>query len=414
MVEFMRVKALIFIQLFFLFSFGIKGQTLIRESLFTDDYTIRPEDEGKLNFSIDNISFLKNIETDGDIQKGYTLPGFRINPRLVYYPTSIVQLEAGLSLLRYWGADKYPNYAYQDIAEWKADGYQQGFHILPFFRAQIQPIPQLNIVLGDIYGGNNHGLIEPLYNSELNYTADPELGAQILYNSRVAHLDAWVNWESFTFKDDTHNEAVTLGVSSCLHITNPQSSFYLGIPVQAVLAHRGGELDQLVGETLTLMNGSTGLRLGYNTNHTVFKSVELNVMGAIFESYSSEEDRLPFERGWAFYSNLSFQIWKTQLKMAIWRSGDFINIFGNPVFGNESLTIDGRSFPRTMVLNPGLKYEQEFGKGFHLGADLDFFYNPELIAYHDKLPGKISKSFAWSAGLYLRINPSIILKKGKG
>jgi hypothetical protein len=406
----MRIRIFIFIQLFILFSFGIQGQTLIQEGLFTEDYTLYPEDEGKLGLRIDNISFLKNIETDGDIQKGYTLPGFRLNPRLIYSPSSIIRLEAGVSLLRYWGADKYPNYAYQDIAEWKADGYQQGFHILPFFRAQIQPIPQLTIVLGDIYGGNNHGLIEPLYNSELNYTADPELGAQILYNSKVAHFDAWVNWESFTFRNDTHNEAVTLGASTCLHITNPQSSFYLGIPVQGVLVHRGGELDEVVGTVLTLANGSAGLRFGFNTSNPVFKSVALDVMGAAFESYSSEKDLLPFERGWAVYSNLNFHIWKTHLKMAVWRSGDFINIFGNPVFGNESLTIDGRSFPRAMVLNPGLKYEQEFGKGFHLGADLDFFYNPELIAYENKLPGKISKSFSWSTGLYLRINPSIILK----
>ncbi|GHT08822.1 hypothetical protein FACS189426_05390 [Bacteroidia bacterium] len=406
----MRVGIFILIQLLILISSGIQAQTAIPESLFTDDYSLNPEDEGKLGFSIDNISFFKNNETDGDIQKGYTLPGFRINPRLVYSPASMIRLEAGLSLLRYWGADKYPNYAYQDIAEWKADGYQYGFHILPFFRAQIQPAPQLNIVLGDIYGGSNHGLIEPLYNPELSYTADPELGVQILYNSGVAHFDAWVNWESFTFRNDTHNEAVNIGVSSCLHITNPQSSFYLGIPVQVLLAHRGGELDQFVGEILTLVNGSAGLQFGFNSANPVFKSVTLNLMGAAYQSGSSKTDLLPFERGWAFYSNLNFQIWKTNLKMAVWRSGDFINILGNPVFGNTSITIDGRTFPRTLVLNPGLKYEQAFGKGFYLGADVEFFYNPELIAYHDKAIGQITKSFTWSTGLYLRINPSIVLK----
>jgi hypothetical protein len=407
----MRIKFVILALFFILFSDGLHGQTLIQESLFTDSYELTSKKESKLEVSIDNISFLRNVETDGDIRKGYTLPGFRMNPRIVYNPAPIVRLEAGLSLLKFWGADKYPNYAYRDIAEWKADGYQFGFHLLPFFRAQVQPIPQLNIVFGNIYGGSNHNLIKPLYNKELNLTADPELGAQILYNSRVAHLDTWINWESFTFKNDTHNEAATFGVSACLHLTNPQSFFYFGIPVQALWVHRGGEIDVVRGNVTTLANGSTGLQFGFNFNHPVFKSLGVNVMGIGYKDFSPEEISLPFHQGWAFYSCLDARIWNTYLNLAFWRSGNLLSIFGNPVFGNVSNTIDGRTFPRTMVLNPELKYEQELGRGFYLGADWECYYNPKLIAYRNSIyVEKISKSFAWSAGLYLRINPSIVLK----
>ena len=134
-----------------LFSQSLFAQTPVREGLFTDVYTIAPEKEGELYLTIDNISFFNNLETSGDVHKGYTLPGFRFNPRLTYYPASMIKFEAGVSLLRYWGADKYPNYAYCDISEWKASGYQLGFHLLPFFRAQIQPLPQLNIILGHIH-----------------------------------------------------------------------------------------------------------------------------------------------------------------------------------------------------------------------------------------------------------------------
>lgn len=47
--------------------------------------------------------------------------------------------------------------------------YQRGTHILPYFRAQLA-LSHVNLILGDIYGGSNHGLIAPLYSPELNLT----------------------------------------------------------------------------------------------------------------------------------------------------------------------------------------------------------------------------------------------------
>jgi len=363
-----------------------------------------------MGLCIDNISFLNDLETGGDVQKGYTLPGFRFNPRLTYYPASMIKLEAGISLLRYWGADKYPNYAYHNISEWKASEYQLGFHLLPFFRAQIQPIPQLNIILGHIYGGSNHDLIEPLYNPELNLTADPEVGAQMIYNSRVAHFDAWINWETFTFKNEANNEAATIGVSTRFHITNPRSFFYLGIPVQAVVTHHGGEIDSINGEVVSLANGAAGLQFGFNFDNSVFKHLNLSFMGAGYRSFRSEET-ISFNEGWAFYSNFNVRIWNIDLKMNVWRSGDFINLFGNPIFGNISTSKENWSFPRIMVWNPGIRYEQEFGQGYHLGANFELFSSPEFTIYSGVVPIKTNTYFGWSAGLFLRINPSIVLSK---
>ncbi|MDR3340449.1 MAG: hypothetical protein LBT25_10240 [Candidatus Symbiothrix sp.] len=408
----MHSKSLIIVQLFLFFSFGLCGQNTSRETLSTDDFIIKPNDEGSVRLSIDNTSFLKNNEFDGDILKGYTLPGFRFNPRLVYTPISFVRLEAGLTLLRYWGADKYPQSVYQDIPNWEVDSYQNAFHLLPFFRAQIQPHNNLNIVLGNVFGGGNHGLINPLYNAELHYTADPELGAQIIYNSKIAHVDTWVDWKRFIFKDDAHNEAITVGISSCLHLLNPQQGFYMGIPVQALLAHHGGELDIIQDTILSVSNESAGLRFGFNFGESVVESLQLDVMGLGSNLFFSDKDFFPFTKGWAFYADLKIKFKYLQANMNFWRSGNFINILGNPIFGNLSAAIEGRTFPRTMVFNPGLKYEQTFSNAYHLGIDAELFYNPKLSAYYRNIdPIQITKSFSWSTGLYLRINPSIILKK---
>ena len=76
-------------------------------------------------------------------------------------------------MLHYWGANKYPNLNYSDIATWKGDQTQTGFHMLPFFNVQLAVNSRFNLILGNIYGGSNHRLIEPLYNQENALSADP-------------------------------------------------------------------------------------------------------------------------------------------------------------------------------------------------------------------------------------------------
>ena len=418
----MRIKNTLSLFFFCSFSFVVQGQDRIGENLFTDSYALNPEKEAMVELSLDNLSFLKNNETDGSssdtdgaITKGYTVPGFRLNPHIIYYPLSMVKLEAGVSLLKFWGANKYPNRAYRNIADWKADDYQIGFHFLPFFRVQVQPIPQLNLVMGNLYGGSNHRLIEPLYYPELNFTADPEMGAQILYDSKNVHWDLWINWESFTFRNDTHNEVFTAGISGCLHFPQSRSPFYLEVPIQALVTHRGGEIQEIHQGILTHINGFTGLRLGFNSATSSLRKIELNILGGGFTSQAGEKLALPFTRGWAFYSNIHAWVRNFQLKMGFWRSNDFVNILGNPIFGNESAEFPGRTFSRVMVFHSGIKYEYTIGKGVYFGADLDYYCNPRLIFYEysDDIPVTTGRSGMCTFGMYLRVNPSIVLKSGK-
>ena len=394
----------------------IRAQEANLNSLHTEDYRINPENTGNLFLSIDNTSFFRNVETDGDIYEGYTLPGFRLTPRLILYPASIVKLEAGVSLLKFWGAEKYPCYAYQGISEWKADNYQYGMHFLPFFRAQIQPSKQLSIVLGNIYGGSNHDIIEPLYMSELNYNADPECGLQILYRSKIAKADVWINWENFMFKNDTHQEVMTVGGSAALNITPENSFLHLSLPAQLIATHHGGELKAVDEKVTTVYNATTGLKFQFNTNR-LLRNISLQSMGVSYRCIDNPE-KYHFPEGWGLYTNLTAQIWNTKIKAAWWRSQDFINLFGNPVFQNTSMSLPeyNRVFPKIDVFNLGVLYEQKFGNGIHLGADLDYYYNPKLTAYDlaysgYSTPAKISKSFNYSFGVYIRINPSILLKE---
>lgn len=403
-------KKLLLSLLIIIIALNVCGQT--SDSLFIESHKINEENKGSLYLSIDNISFFKNNEYEGDLVDGYTLPGFRLTPHVIYIPASHVKVEAGISLLRYWGTDQYPCFAYNNVSEWQADNYQQGFHILPYFRAQAALSEQFHVVLGNLYGGQNHHLIEPLYNPELNLTADPELGFQILYESKIAKVDVWANWESFIFKNDTHNEAFTIGFSTQFNMPLPKNSpFYLNIPLQGLFIHRGGELDTINGKLQTSFNGTIGVNMGYNPKRHFFKNINLNIMGTLYKNIDG--DALPSEKGQGFYTQLTTNFWRMKYKFGYWRSTEYYNLFGNPLYGNYSTTIDTYSLEKPNVFNTGISYGQSFGNGIHANAEVEFFYIPDVRG-SNIIPAAWSKAstyFNWSIGICLRINPSILLLK---
>ena len=117
-------------------------------TLFTSRYAIDSTAVGELRLHIDNLSFFKDNEWDGEMAKGYTLPGLWIQPTVSYTPLRNVQLQAGLHALLYAGTIKYPSLMYQDLPSWKGDQYQKGTHLLPFFRAKAK-LGAVHIVLGN-------------------------------------------------------------------------------------------------------------------------------------------------------------------------------------------------------------------------------------------------------------------------
>lgn len=383
----------------------------ISERVFKSDHNIDPEKKGQLSVELDNISFFKDNEYTGTIMKGYSLPGLWIQPKMVFYPLSNIKLEAGAHLLRYWGATKYPSLAYQDIAKWKGNQFQHGFHAVPFFRAQMALSDHVNIVLGDIYGGANHDLIEPLYNPELNLTADPEAGLQLLFDSRRFDLDAWVNWESFIFNGDTHQEAFTVGLSSRYKMNDPESRFHFYMPLQALVQHRGGEIDTIYSNSVqTLMNGAIGAGAVWNTGNPIFRNVNLEFDVAGY--YQQAGIIWPHNKGTGFYVRASADIYDFRVKTSYWNSHKFISMFGSPFYGAVSTAREGVTYDGQSLVYLGFEYSRSFGKGFSMGVDVDIFQHLPVNMYE---PGKEGTSISgratsFSAGVYLRVNPSFLIK----
>ena len=153
-----------------------------------------------LGIEVDALAFFKDNEFDGNVLKGYSLPGVRLEPRLTYTPIDEIKVEIGLHATIYSGANKYPCYVFHDISKWKGEQYQSGAHLLPFFRATAR-FKRFTMAVGHIYGGATHGLTEPLYNPEIILTDDPEMGVQMIVDTKRWHSDLWLNWQSFIFDE---------------------------------------------------------------------------------------------------------------------------------------------------------------------------------------------------------------------
>ena len=91
-----------------------------------------------------------------------------------------------------------------------------------------------------------------------------------------------MNWQSFIFREDVHQEAFTVGISSRVKYNDPASRFHFYTPVQGLVQHRGGEIDTIFNNSVqTLMNGAIGVGGVWNTGHRIFKNlnVELDATG---------------------------------------------------------------------------------------------------------------------------------------
>lgn len=378
---------------------------------------------GTLGLVFDATAFFKDNEFDGDVVKGYSLPGFRVQPRLTFTPLPQVHLEAGLHATVYEGANKYPSYVFHDIAHWKGNEYQRGAHALPFFRAVASLQPKgsnrshTTLVLGDIFGGTTHGLQLPLYNPELVLTDDPEMGVQLIVDRRRWHSDLWLNWQSYIYEEDTHQEAFTVGWSQRVALCAPSSGSWargLGIPVQLVVQHRGGEQDikELDLGVQTLANAAVGIdyewrpsssTLSSSSSSSVVTGVKAEASGVF--CYQQSGHLWPFDTGAALWAGASVEIKRDlTVKAGFFQAPQqFCSLYGSPFFGTVSVKRENLYFDGTATGYWGVEYGRTFtsrSRSHHgtysFGAKADGYIN------HGHAP--------FSFGVYFRVTPRFILK----
>ena len=385
----------------------------LAEKLFVTDSRIDSLSRGLLSVEVDNLSFFMNNEYGSTLQKGYTLPGFWLQLKACFYPLSKIKLEAGVHSIWFWGTTLYPAFAYKGISTWNGRDYAHNVHVLPYFRAHVALSDNLSLILGDIYGGSNHRLIEPLYNPELNLASDPEAGMQLLYNNKWLQLDLWIDWMTYIYNLDTHQEAFVAGAAARFDITPPESRFHVYLPLQGLALHRGGEIDVTDENIQTIMNGAFGAALKWNMEKTVVKSIhtEFDVTGYHFPKGRTFQ---PLS-GKGYYAKAAVQLKDFNISTSYWSCHDFTPFLGNPFYGSVSTKKKEMLYENPEMLYLGVDYVRSLGKGFSLGIKADAYhyisgkmYSSETGLYQTPTFGK---SLFYSFGVCLRINPTFPIRK---
>ena len=90
----------------------------------------------------------------------------------------------------------------------------------------------------------------------------------------------------------------------------------------------------------------------------------------------------------------------------------FISMFGDPFFGSISTKNPGLLYQNPSTLYFSFEYSHTFAPGYSLGASFDIYQQMPCGAndINQKTVHDIKAATSFAAGVYLRINPSFILK----
>lgn len=379
---------------------ALPGRAQLWERLCTD--SVRPDTDHlhTLRAHVEGMAFFRDNEYATSLAKGHSLPGLWLQPKVSYMPLPQVHLELGAHLVAFNGANKYPNYAYHDIAVWKGSQYQRGVHALPWFRAQ-GTMGAVTVVLGNLYGAENHRLILPMSNPEQNLSADPEAGLQILVERPRFHLDTWLNWQSYIFEEADHQEAFTVGTSARILWTRPGSRLRLSTPVQLLVQHRGGEQDTTALGVQTLCNAAAGLRLDLPLRRSAL--TDLQAEAQVLGSWQQSGSLWPFTTGMALHAAAGLTLWhRLHLAAGYFHAPrQYANLYGSPLFSTVSVKHKGLRYVGLHTGYVRAGYTHAFSPAYRLGADLEA-YSLHAPGHHD---------FCFSFGLYFRMSPSFVLKR---
>ena len=87
-------------------------------------------------------------------------------------------------------------------------------------------------------------------------------------------------------------------------------------------------------------------------------------------------------------------------------------MFGSLFYGAVSIRDKDVAFSGQNMAYVGLEYSRDLGKGFAFGVDVDVYQHLPVDKYGPVASeeGRTKSSTSFSAGVYLRINPSFFLK----
>lgn len=353
----------------------------LNNTALTYQHSVVPTDSNSLWVGVRALAFNKNNEYFNKITDGLTLFGYQFNPYLEYHAGQHFAIEAGL-------------YVQQDF------GNNNITTVAPTF--SIKYIEKKHsIIIGSLEDSYNHQLIEPLYNYEKGLIDRQEFGLQAIFEEDKLWADVWVSWETMIYRGDPKQEEVIGGISSHYKLKDGKRSKLL-LPLQFVVYHRGGQIDENPNLLSTVTNGAIGVKYQQQLNGWFTEwSTETYYVG--HKDFSSGGDT--YYRGSdAVYVNAGFKAKKGfEILGSYWYGQGYYPIMGGELYSSHSFSYKNIGYEEkqrgifilrfflNQNLAPGLKISTRFEPYYDFG----------------------NRVFEFSHGMVVSANPEFFLTKVK-
>ncbi|MBN1187680.1 MAG: hypothetical protein JXB49_35725 [Bacteroidales bacterium] len=336
-------------------------------------------DSNNLILEIDNVNFFKNNELMGDFKQGYTVPGYNLRPRLTYYPGKHTRISAGMHMVNLFGEMEY-------------------YEVRPTFSIQHEFLSNLFLVMGELHGNLNHGLIDPIYDFDRYFFDNMEQGLQLLYFSKFLTADLWLDWENFIFWEDPSQEEGTLGFSGEVHLIQDSQSWGLDIPLQGIICHRGGQINSTDMPNKSQTDLSPGLQISYFPG-TFVKCLSFNGRYVYYNNFSGSYTE-NFKEGYGIFPTLTVNTRLFEYQAAYWHAYKYYGPRGDALYFSVSSYNNTIAFSRDIIANK-IGVNKHFDDGISAALFLETFY--------DLNEGNMEYNYS----IYLRFNQAFFLKKLK-
>jgi hypothetical protein len=335
---------------------------------------IAAADSNQLLLVADVTGFFKNNEYFSAVAVGQTYPGIALTPALTYQVGGRFRAEAGAYAVKFSGRNDFSA-------------------LQPFLRLQYALSPSFHMVLGNLYGGVNHRLIEPLYQWERHYVANPESGLQFVLDNARWFADVWVDWQRYIERGDDFPETLAFGLSIAWRMTPPESRYSLSLPLQLLVQHHGGQIDVSDEPMVVLGNLAAGLCSHINTGNRWLRSIGLDIYAAGYYDRYPNESLRPFDRGWGIYPVLHIDAAPFSCMAGYWYAEKFYAFQGEMLFGTFNPFAPTQQIPVRNMLTLKIAYEQKLYKNVSIGVQAETYTDLERSATD------------YSFGVHIRFSP---------
>lgn len=384
--------------LFFLLITSWKTNAQLPNGLFNDTLRVEAKRAKQLYLGISNLNYTKNNEYFNKIADGYTLFGYQLNPKLIYYPSENLRIEGGVFL-------------------WKDFGNEKFTKVLPTFTLKYQR-DSLAFLFGNLEGSLQHGLVEPLYDFEKVMLDRLENGMQLLYKHKNYKLDAWIDWQRMLYPAGKYQEEVSGGMATEVYIYR-KNALQITAPLQFVAYHKGGQIDSVPNPLMSIFNSSAGLKAAYRPNKQGFWRGITGEYAFVYFTDFSFDKQLPFANGRGQYANVTFHTKPFDLMVSYWNGTGYMSTRGGALYQSVQQAWRNDSFYKlsgqNIATGQGIYTEKERQLLIvRLLQEIKLFKSVYVSGRFEPFYDLNNKKFQFSHGLYVTYRHNFFLKTIEG